>query len=117
MLDHGAERHDREGKGVPQENETVTGHAGPRQHRVLNARADNGCWTIDISEQTRAMLRRPLRSAAGICDGWIKAVRKPHHTHMHPHGALMMTKFNISGLTSCSHQAFLGRDRRRSSGG
>lgn len=83
----------------------------------LNARADNDYWAIEISGQTRAVLRRPLDSAAGMCDDWMKATGEPHHT-TYIHTALFLeSKVDSSGLTSCSHQTYLGPDRRRSSGG
>lgn len=54
------------------------------------------------------MLRRPLYPAAGICDDWIKAAGELHHT-TYIHTALFLeSKVGSSGLTSCSHQTYLG---------
>lgn len=62
------------------------------------------------------MLRRPLCSAAGIRDGWIKAGREPHHTTCIHTALFMMRKVDSSGLTSCTHRTYIGPDRRWSSG-
>lgn len=54
------------------------------------------------------MLRRPLYSAAGICDDWIKATGEPHHTTSIHTALFLESKVGSSGLTSCSHQTYLG---------